>query len=1059
MTSRLYSVSDRSRLQGSAEVAVDAARLGALRHALGLLLRDREPQGKLSAIPAAQDVTLPAGDWQAVLNMVFNGLLTQTSEIDASAAPSAFNALAGVEAGASSETGTLVRRDTPLQIETTVTHDDSYAVYETPVSISIRAPEARTLRVIRQLPAFRLCQLEGRNGIGKTLAARLLELISGAQPYSGLPHAWTTLKGQLGTTTITVDGLSAGQLEVTLTPGEWPDQPDDSLGDLLGSVKLNDAQIEWSRARDLLQVVRIAGDESLVDALARALDERAQQALRSKTAINGKVNLWYAPFFGLHEITGSLSTEHFVGLLNDATAAKHVAEEQQREVEIANEVTVLAQRTLANLQRALQRRDKVPVLIEQLADANAELAKNVASLNSVEQDLFATSKALGLDSSRRTQVARWERLRTLRYSAIRRAKSNEDWYLAQLGEDERPTWNELSTRKRDFAKQLSDAVKSITELDVTEDVRQLVSSIEFPLQHAGATVLRQVIATLDAPVTGKALLEGIRRRRAEIEGRPTPVEVQAAKSRIESLQRTVRLLASLESAMEATDRKKENVDEAEQKLHELLNQSERVSQEAYEEILSRLRKLQEDRAAYMQTRDGVRLSLARLLDMDIPESYESDSPTSMSRSLAEEEEAEEQGLLSGGTVPENDEQFVTALPGHEVDDLDLPVNADDWKLIWKDVCEREHEGLSALGYQFTTQVLREKHPEIAADELMEAAETAAINSREAVRVEGEKMAKAIESAAILERQQEQVTQARQRLRTSVSGLIGPGNDWNPWLPGFWRLLEVVGATQNDVEALDSLTIDVGEFDLADQEVKAIRWMEAISWLSGRISYASDGVRDGLDSIAGILQAQARALNPRRGSMRDAVDGGRPGDYKDIEIVRGWAEKDLALLLNAEALRRTLFDDASEVNLHLESATVSWTEPNSSYLNRRPLEAFSSGEQVFAYTRARLEQLKNDESWRGHRLVILDEFGAFVARNRFAQLLDFVHRQALGSIADQIIVMIPLSSDYANEAFAQELVRGASDESRRSDLLERIRQVQDHGYFAIPVGVTSRAAAE
>ena len=171
----------------------------------------------------------------------------------------------------------------------------------------------------------------------------------------------------------------------------------------------------------------------------------------------------------------------------------------------------------------------------------------------------------------------------MRYNALRRAQSDEDWYVVQLGDNERPTWEDWSNRKKLVTDQLREAVKALTELDVTDDVRRLGNSIEIPLKQAPATVLRQVIATIDTPVTGKALLEGIRRRRIEIEGRPTR-EVQAAKKYVDSLMQTAGLLDSLGDAMEVTDRKQANVDEAEQTLHDLLNESQGMSQETYESI-------------------------------------------------------------------------------------------------------------------------------------------------------------------------------------------------------------------------------------------------------------------------------------------------------------------------------------------------------------------------------------------------------------------------------------------------------------------------------------------
>lgn len=91
---------------------------------------------------------------------------------------------------------------------------------------NFRANPTGGIRLISEIADYRLCWLEGRNGIGKTLAVRLLELISGEQPYASAPAAWRSLRKNLGPTTVTVTGLKGGEeLVVDLTPGEWPEEP------------------------------------------------------------------------------------------------------------------------------------------------------------------------------------------------------------------------------------------------------------------------------------------------------------------------------------------------------------------------------------------------------------------------------------------------------------------------------------------------------------------------------------------------------------------------------------------------------------------------------------------------------------------------------------------------------------------------------------------------------------------------------------------------------------------------------------------------------------------
>ena len=69
---------------------------------------------------------------------------------------------------------------------------------------SIDAETRGGLRVIPTIPNIERCWLEGRNGIGKTVAVRLLELVAGKQPFRSDGDAWAALKENLGPTTVVI---------------------------------------------------------------------------------------------------------------------------------------------------------------------------------------------------------------------------------------------------------------------------------------------------------------------------------------------------------------------------------------------------------------------------------------------------------------------------------------------------------------------------------------------------------------------------------------------------------------------------------------------------------------------------------------------------------------------------------------------------------------------------------------------------------------------------------------------------------------------------------------
>src|SRR5204862_5644110 len=82
---------------------------------------------------------------------------------------------------------------------------------------------------------------------------------------------------------------------------------------------------------------------------------------------------------------------------------------------------------------------------------------------------------------------------------------------------------------------------------------------------------------------------------------------------------------------------------------------------------------------------------------------------------------------------------------------------------------------------------------------------------------------------------------------------------------------------------------------------------------------------------------------------------------------------------------------------------------------RPLEPCSSGQQAFAYTRARLALLDDEQSRPANRLIVLDEFGAFIAHDWLASLMGYLRGRAEQHPEDQVLIVLPLSRDYEESA--------------------------------------------
>ncbi len=204
--------------------------------------------------------------------------------------------------------------------------------------------------------------------------------------------------------------------------------------------------------------------------------------------------------------------------------------------------------------------------------------------------------------------------------------------------------------------------------------------------------------------------------------------------------------------------------------------------------------------------------------------------------------------------------------------------------------------------------------------------------------------------------------------------------------------------------------------------------EQMSWV-GNGSFASDLGRASTPEqylqVLDLVRSQASEVNDRLGSLRDqtaAVESalrsigrelrGQPPDAREyVPELERWLGRRFTGWLNSGRVRSELFPDADgEAIVDVDRREIRWAEKGISM--SRPLEAFSSGEQAFAYTRARLGMLDGQEASPANRLIVLDEFGAFIAQDRLGTLLAYLHERSDEYPHDQLLVILPLGRDYA-----------------------------------------------
>jgi hypothetical protein len=221
-----------------------------------------------------------------------------------------------------------------------------------------------------------------------------------------------------------------------------------------------------------------------------------------------------------------------------------------------------------------------------------------------------------------------------------------------------------------------------------------------------------------------------------------------------------------------------------------------------------------------------------------------------------------------------------------------------------------------------------------------------------------------------------------------------------------------------------------EASLADPERRydTFEILRAAVLRAGESAYES---AEFLSSLVGIAEGFFANDTSRPGDRRDLVQVLRPA----FEAVLG---ERLRHALNSPSIRQAIFDGAEVVRVDAGKRQLTLRDTQD-IESQRPMEAFSSGERAFAFTQARIADL--DPSDKPNRLLVLDEFGAYVAADRLPELASFLAGEIEGGVADQVVVILPLHVDYASEI-------GDTRGELRSRYEDRLAQIRERGYCAV-----------
>lgn len=885
--------------------------------------------------------------------------------------------------------------------------------------VRLAAPKARGLHPIPLLPDLRLCRLEGRNGIGKTLAVRLLELADGSSnPYATMPAAWGTLRDQLGgPVSVSVDGLLGGAtVQFELTPDRWPEDPDALTDDLLGTAQVNGRGAAWAEARALVQFFRVGGEESLRQTVGQEIDLRALRVERAARAVSGRREAWDLVLSDVTELGNGLDPSSLppawvqaaaagqtLALAHDQQAASQDRHRNAIDLETATALAAGAALRLPGLLEARARAEAaVQALEADLAASDDKVAQAAAAAASGGDVLALLSKAEGLRAQR-------ERRRMTSESAER------EW-LRRLGLAERPDPPALQALVSGTRLELKRAKETVERLDLTDPLRRLTTGLLAPFQNQSSRLDDQEL--LESPrLTVKALREALAERHAHLRNRPRPDEEIRATRELDRLTTRRDALGELADAILDTNRKRALVRESTAELERLLATLAKGSGAAY----LRSRQEQESvRAALVDAeveRRRIEQALLELVRETGDDAARASALADLGR-LANDPAAASAVrdrllrpmLLFAGTVD-------AAGLRHRADALRLPA-ADGQDRLWS---------------EFQALVGGVVERAAAADTQARARHEAAERDADAAWA--------------------QTASAHARVLRSLRALSEEPR-WEPLRTAVDSVCLRAGSGSLSALARHVASADWDGPECPQPILMAASVLHEVALAAETVAETAGELSRRMVNAGAYLRRLSQKVHPQGPSASDASAAGRtrldqgvvvPGEA----VLQSWAERELAAVFSVPELRRELFDGADRVGFDLDGLVVRWPGPDGRP-RRRALEAFSSGEQAFAYTRAKLDAIQGRVRPGAQVLLVLDEFGAFVARDRLGMLMRFVTDQALEKFASQAVVMLPLSEDHERPSGTPDRSGDGPDPLR-----SHASQVQDWDYFCedVPTGRT------
>jgi len=462
-----------------------------------------------------------------------------------------------------------------------------------------------TLPFIDEVPGFGIGQLEGYNGVGKSLTVSVLEICAGSRPPM-TKRAWEGLCDGMGRLTVTTTELNHATELRWVLDGALLKQASRGVDEharpqlnWFVAVSVDSRPVQsLEEIGALFAVERINGDVGLIEQLAghvdlevRTLDEYGAGLLGSRKLEQADVDIGE-----LRDLVAELSADRIAdrALLCSSRRAERKAAEEV-------------------VKRAVARRDRVDEAVrlgtrlEEIKVRGAELDTRIEGLDGdiaalgekrkkVAEELKVTEAAAGASEDLRDELARASKsykTATTRLSNIKRdlAEANQ---IAGVDDDDDP-----AARRGVLERQLEELRIERVNIDAGPAVINLIDTIHSPLARAAASGLAdQSLLSASSRTPGdwtvREVSDALVERRDELRELPSPQGAQRVDDAIGRMSRQLVALDDVKKLREGRKKAAERQEKTLERSSKLSEQLDKTTSDHLDALRIALRELDDE---------------------------------------------------------------------------------------------------------------------------------------------------------------------------------------------------------------------------------------------------------------------------------------------------------------------------------------------------------------------------------------------------------------------------------------------------------------------------------